>query len=669
LYNVTGVSKINLFVYRFGSGSPIASREVFAPGGTGIRNINAVPLRDGFYGWHFFATLNGNTYNLNSRESIAPLPISAPTSVANFVIDSTPPETSVALSIISGVNVRLSNTISDITSGLISTQVYFNRVLPSRETAVSSTNISGAPTNSRVVNVDATVAPGATYEYFAVTTDTAGNIATSSVNTYVAGGTQSMAYLQSQSIRLSRSPYPAGTPISIFGDVKNVSLIPVTVPFQNKFYYSWDNNTSWIEQSTINRPGLGAGLLLTDSATFIPTRTGIIFFRHCVDTGEVVNETDERVIRKCSVSPGIRVTAGAGIADSIPLTCNPGFEPDLNLNVCKLIVAQTTLPLLVSRDISPPGPIGSPRAVHINLRANVINLGSVSVDVPFRNQLYYSWDNNTNWVLHQSFNHTGLPSGLQSTNNSGFSPSRIGDLYFRHCVDVDNSVDEADENIASNCSESNRIDIRPTSVRSANCIITTGNSTCDTTFTWNITGAPRPNIFNETSSTQYSTAPIGTDEIYAIQHGENKIVGRNGTAAYWNSRTSVFGSCELGASWDSVSEECKSTIGANAMPFLVDPIISVIASSNLIRSGTTAGVKIEITGNGDLTCKLTGVVSNEIIFTFRPDIVGIIQTIEFDYTTRPLFSAQIVNLECTGTNGDITTGQARINVVGITQEI
>jgi hypothetical protein len=178
-----------------------------------------------------------------------------------------------------------------------------------------------------------------------------------------------------------------------------------------------------------------------------------------------------------------------------------------------------------------------------------------------------------------------------------------------------------------------------------------------------------PNIFNETSNRQYSTALIGTNERYAIEHGENRIVARNDTVPYPSSRTSVFGSCDLGAVWDPISEVCRSTIGANAMPFLVDPIISVVASSNLIRSGTTAGVKIEITGNGELTCKLTGVISNEILFNFTPDFVGIIQTIEFDYTTRPLFSAQIVNLECTGTNGNVTTGKARISVVGITQEI
>lgn len=95
------------------------------------------------------------------------------------------------------------------------------------------------------------------------------------------------------------------------------------------------------------------------------------------------------------------------------------------------------------------------------------------------------------------------------------------------------------------------------------------------------------------------------------------------------------------------------------------PVIDITADPNLIRSGSTAPIEIEITANYDLTCTITGGATE----TFNHTPSASAQT--YTYSTRPLTSAQIIRVECVSplypqVNGD---AEERVEVIPTVQEI
>ena len=95
------------------------------------------------------------------------------------------------------------------------------------------------------------------------------------------------------------------------------------------------------------------------------------------------------------------------------------------------------------------------------------------------------------------------------------------------------------------------------------------------------------------------------------------------------------------------------------------PAIDIEANPDLIRSGNTAPIEIEILANYELTCTLSGGMNT----TFTH--VGALNTTPYSFTTRPLTSAQIVQISCVSpVYPQVTaTEEERVSVVPTIQEI
>ena len=82
----------------------------------------------------------------------------------------------------------------------------------------------------------------------------------------------------------------------------------------------------------------------------------------------------------------------------------------------------------------------------------------------------------------------------------------------------------------------------------SSCTISSGASACTVPFTWSITNATLPNLYNASTPNQYSTSASGSGVSYQITNGSNIVQVRdNGTVL---NSTTATGSCEVGTSWN-----------------------------------------------------------------------------------------------------------------------
>ena len=111
------------------------------------------------------------------------------------------------------------------------------------------------------------------------------------------------------------------------------------------------------------------------------------------------------------------------------------------------------------------------------------------------------------------------------------------------------------------------------SLGAANCIIGLGASTCTVPFTWNITGATTPDLFNATRSIEYSnqaTCGLFCPVSYPITFGMNTVQARDGATVL----ASVFptGICTSGTSWNgSICAAANPSATLTASPTNVSP--------------------------------------------------------------------------------------------------
>lgn len=185
------------------------------------------------------------------------------------------------------------------------------------------------------------------------------------------------------------------------------------------------------------------------------------------------------------------------------------------------------------------------------------------------------------------------------------------------------------------------------------CKIKSGESTCDGTFTWVITDALNPVIYNVSNSILCSNNMIGTDESCRLNFGSNLIEARDDTTML--DSVTVAAQCNIGDIWDPVAQVC-SIIPA-------PPSLTVIPSSDIVRSGQPAVVDINVTANYDLTCTVYGVEPSveTFVHTASPDKET------YTYNTFPLTSAQLVRVNCV-TLGVDASDEVRINIVPDVEE-
>ncbi|QQR77792.1 MAG: hypothetical protein IPJ67_01430 [Candidatus Moraniibacteriota bacterium] len=122
-------------------------------------------------------------------------------------------------------------------------------------------------------------------------------------------------------------------------------------------------------------------------------------------------------------------------------------------------------------------------------------------------------------------------------------------------------------------------------ISGSGCSIPLGASTCDGTFTWTISGATSPNVFNATRSIQYTTASSGNNSPFAITYGANTVQARDGATVL--ATTSVSGTCASGT-WDS--SKCAAASGQ---------LLTVSKSGS--GTGTITSVPAGISYPGDAT--------------------------------------------------------------------
>lgn len=113
------------------------------------------------------------------------------------------------------------------------------------------------------------------------------------------------------------------------------------------------------------------------------------------------------------------------------------------------------------------------------------------------------------------------------------------------------------------------------SASTSSCVILSGGSTCTIPFTWSISGATSPNLFNATTANTYSTSTSGTNVSFPITNGLNTVQVRDSNTVL--NSTTVTGNCEAGTAWTG-SACATNTFAITA---------SSGANGNVAPSGTT----------------------------------------------------------------------------------
>jgi hypothetical protein len=197
-------------------------------------------------------------------------------------------------------------------------------------------------------------------------------------------------------------------------------------------------------------------------------------------------------------------------------------------------------------------------------------------------------------------------------------------------------------------------------IYSTTCEIQIGSSSCIAALTWDITNAVDPNVYNSQTNTVVASVPSGTNVPATLYFGVNTVNARDKISTI--ASTNVLATCVTGSSWNGSSCE------ADAVPPPPEPTISIGLSRELIRSGETVDVTVDVTAAYSAQCTLYGVETTPITFTHT----GTPVTSSDTFTTRPLRSAQVVTLTCVpdaATGADSNTATSRVDVIPVVQEI
>lgn len=127
----------------------------------------------------------------------------------------------------------------------------------------------------------------------------------------------------------------------------------------------------------------------------------------------------------------------------------------------------------------------------------------------------------------------------------------------------------------------------------SNCTIASGGSFCAAPFTWSISNATSPNLFNSTTGIQYTTAASGTNVSFAITKGNNTVQARDGTTVLRS--TPVTGTCTSGTVWDGsvCAPTSLPTVSISASPKRVE-----VGGSSTISWSSNHVTSCTITKNG-----------------------------------------------------------------------
>lgn len=236
-----------------------------------------------------------------------------------------------------------------------------------------------------------------------------------------------------------------------------------------------------------------------------------------------------------------------------------------------------------------------------------------------------------------------LPSSYFGTGNHA--------LYI-HAIDINGAPNNliAGSGRQLNCNQPVVVDPSqtPATLTASSCLISANQSTCGSNMSWNIQNAGAPNIYNDTTDTQYSTQAVQTNVTQAITYGDNRIEARNGATVL---RTvTATAACATPAVWNG--SVCFD-------PAVAPPItVELEATTNIVRSGARGEVEWRISNLTGQVCRLQG-----------PGVNAIITTTTGTLATEPITNESLYTLTCTGTSAPSVTDTATIEVVAKVQEV
>jgi hypothetical protein len=185
-------------------------------------------------------------------------------------------------------------------------------------------------------------------------------------------------------------------------------------------------------------------------------------------------------------------------------------------------------------------------------------------------------------------------------------------------------------------------------VSGTNCTIPQGASTCNSSMSWNITGAASPSLRNNTTATNYSTNPAGTTTPYSIRQGANTIQVRDGSTVL--ASVTLTGTCVAGTDFANGST-CELTPGAA-------PVVTITTNKRIARVGETVGVTWTMVPSPipSGSCALTG-----------PGLTGPV-TSNGNQTSATLRSKTRFTITCTGSFPTVSTS-TQVEIIPVASEV
>lgn len=332
------------------------------------------------------------------------------------------------------------------------------------------------------------------------------------------------------------------------------------------------------------------------------------------------------------------------------------------IDMSGVVVTYPASPNLISQNLSlSAGPYT--QGVAINLSAQVRNSGTADTPIGFFDDFTYQW-NGTGGAW-QNFPGNTVAHGVLvqgSAEPDGpvtFTPAVAGDLYIQHCVDSTHVIAEgADE--TPNCTVVGPFTVTappPTvTLNAAGCTILAGNSSCNGNVDWTFSNVPAPQnylVTNTDTNAWTSNLQISGGTIQRpLQYGSNHITA----SANGISDTKIVSAvCDTNTAWHN---------GRCAPP----PSLTVTANPQLIRSGATTTISIDITSANLLHCFVYNAQATTYTFDHNP----LTTPAHYVYTipTKTLTAKQLVSVKCDDTvTGLSGTGEATVEVVPAIQEI
>lgn len=625
--------------------------------GAGTRIFTDNTLPDGLYRWNFFHKLDGQL-NLSDGRTISGTQVSGVTKPAFSLFDNNPPRTTVVLKENSRTstkaNVTITNYVEDFVSGLSNTVLHIDKISPDTGKASQVTTFPSNTRDQKSVSYTIDLDIGATYEYYAVTTDIASNVSTSTTRTYLSSDPLTLAMPPRADIDDSYSS-SYNSYFVTYGDSNNISLNAEAFDSDNVSIPVADVDWRWTIDSCSETANLYSVEQAFSTSTvnnrLIPSPEARHIYLSVRDKNTGLWSDNCPYVEIRMLCPEGKDWSGYDCIDKTEIEVDFVSEnPTVSQGpyyVGKPISFDATVRNIgrkIALNYDPQG-LGNQSAAVIVTDWN----DEVFTDSGFSDNFSYSW-NGTNWTDITPFiKHKPLSVDSTRVDSLVFTPSQTGLLYLQHCVDSFNEIDELGYE-SPNCSVVGQLTITDQAdLDGLNCSISNTSNSCDTPVSWNIRGAVSPNVYNQTTDTVYSTDSIGTDVMKTIVRGNNVIQARDGDTVLKTINLSAY--CDSSTFWEGSA--CVEL-----------PQIDIVTPTDIIRYDTPTAIDFNIDSTYDLTCTIYGLDSTDTTLNHT----GSPSTQKYSFTTKVLTSTQKIRIDCP-IGGEVATEDIRIEVLPKFEEL